>query len=442
MTGEAEKLFIETYEREREELPGAGLGWLDARRDEAAKAFAASGLPHRRMEDWRYTDLRRALTTATLTRAPRAGGAGASPDASARPAIAAIQDIDRHVIVFANGRLSSDLSSLSLPAGVTLLPFARALAEPWSQSLVEMKVEAQAGTVIALNTALMQDGIGLHLARGAKLDKPLHLVFLANDEGAFHLRHFIRLEEGAEAVIFETHVDDGARNYFADHVTDVSLAKDASLTRIKTQDESTGSVHLASLTAELGAGAKLSGFTMTLGAATSRDQTFVTFRGEGAEAHISGATALRGRQHGDHFVAIDHAVPHCASATLYKTVLDGEATGVFQGKVVVRPGAQKTDGKQMTNALLLSRDAAMNAKPELEIYADDVQCAHGSTIGELDAQALFYLRSRGIDEPTARQLLISAFLDEVFERISHETAREALRALASGWFQSQRSEKP
>lgn len=434
MTGKIEQHFIETYERERASFPGAGLGWLDARRDEAARALATSGLPHRRMEDWRYTDLSRALAGATLTHAPRADGAAALPDASARPAIAAFQDIDRHVIVFANGRLSSDLSSLSLPAGVTLLPFARALAEPWSRALVEMKVEAQAGNVIALNTVLMQDGIGLHIARGAKLDKPLHLVFLANDEGAFHLRHFVRLEEGAEAVIFETHLDNGAKNYFADHVTDVSLAKDASLTRIKTQDEATGSVHLASLTAELGAGAKLSGFTMTLGAAVSRDQTFVTFRGEGAEAYVNGATALRGGQHGDHFVTIDHAVPHCTSETLYKTVLDGEATGVFQGKVVVRPGAQKTDGKQMTNALLLSRDAAMNAKPELEIYADDVQCAHGSTIGELDAQALFYLRSRGIDEPTARQLLISAFLDEVFERVPHEAAREALRELASGWF--------
>lgn len=433
MTGKIEQLFIDTYEREREELPGAGLGWLDARRDEAAKAFAASGLPHRRMEDWRYTDLSRALAGATLTRAPRSDEAAALR-ASARPAVAAFQYIDRHVIVFANGRLRGDLSSLSLPAGVTLLPLARALAEPWSRSLVEMKVEAQAGNVIALNTALMQDGIGLHLARGAKLDKPLHLVFLSNDDGASHLRHLVRLEDDAEAVIFETHADNGAKNYFADHVVDVSLGNGASLTRVKAQDEASGAVHLASLTAELGAGAKLSGFTMTLGASTSREQTFVTFAGEGAKAQVNGATALCGSQHGDHFVAIDHAVPHCTSETLYKTVLDDEATGVFQGKVVVRPGAQKTDGKQMTNALLLSRDAAMNAKPELEIYADDVQCAHGSTIGELDAQALFYLRSRGIDEPTARQLLISAFLDEVFERQPHEAAREALRELALGWF--------
>jgi Fe-S cluster assembly protein SufD len=150
---------------------------------------------------------------------------------------------------------------------------------------------------------------------------------------------------------------------------------------------------------------------------------------------VNGATALRGRQHGDQFCLTDHAVPHCTSATLFRTVLDEASTGVFQGKVLVRPQAQKTDGRQMTNALLLSRDAAMNAKPELEIYADDVQCAHGSTIGELNREALFYLRSRGIDEQTARQLLISAFLDEAFETVPDEAAREGLRSLAADWFQ-------
>ncbi len=173
---------------------------------------------------------------------------------------------------------------------------------------------------------------------------------------------------------------------------------------------------------------------MTLGSALSRNQTFVRFDGEGAEAHVNGATALRGRQHGDQFCIVDHAVPGCASATLFRTVLDDASTGVFQGKVVVRPHAQKTDGRQMSNALLLSRDAAMNAKPELEIYADDVQCAHGSTIGELNREALFYLRSRGIDEQSARQLLISAFLDEAFETVPDEAAREGLRALAADWF--------
>lgn len=437
---DAARNFIETYERERAALPGAGLAWLGVRRAEALKAFAEAGLPHRRLEDWRYTDLSRALGNATLSLAPLPDGAVVLPDATKRPSVAAFHDIDRHVIVFVNGRLRSDLSGVKLPAGVTLVSLGDALNATWARPLVETKVEAQAGSVIALNTALMRDGIGLHIARDAKLDKPLHLLFLANDDGASHVRNLVRLEEGAEATIFETHVDAGARNYFADHVTDVSLGKGATLTHVKIQDEAADAVHLASLTAELAASSKLSSFSLTLGAKLSRNQSFVTFKGEGGEAHVNGATALSGTQHGDHFCIVDHAVPNCSSATLFKTVLDGASTGVFQGKVIVRPDAQKTDGRQMTNALLLSRDAAMNAKPELEIYADDVQCAHGSTIGELNREAIFYLRSRGIDEPTARQLLISAFLDDAFETVPHEAARDDLRRLAASWFE-RRQEK-
>jgi Fe-S cluster assembly protein SufD len=431
---DAAKNFIETYERERGALPAAGLGWLDARRDAALKAFAEAGLPHRRLEDWRYTDLRQALEKAALAPAPAHQTAALLPDAS-RPSIAAFATIDRHVIVFVNGRLRTELSKFDLPRGVALTPLAGALVEPWARTLLEAKVsDAQASNVVALNTALMQDGMGLHIAKGVKLDKPLHLLFLAADDGAFHARNLIRLEDGAEATIFETHIDAGAKHYFSDIAADVSLAEGARLTHIKVQDEGQGAIHLANFSAALEARSRLSSFIMTLGSALSRGQSFIRFDGEGAAAHVNGATALRGKQHGDQFCIVDHAVPNCASATLFRTVLDDAATGVFQGKVVVRPDAQKTDGRQMTNALLLSRDAAMNAKPELEIYADDVQCAHGSTIGELNREALFYLRSRGIDEKTARQLLISAFLDAAFETVPHEAAQNALRELAAGWF--------
>ncbi|HEY4344723.1 MAG TPA: Fe-S cluster assembly protein SufD [Parvibaculum sp.] len=433
---DAAKNFIETYEQERKTLtlPAAGLGWLDARRDAALKAFGEAGLPHRRLEDWRYTDLRQALEKAAFAPAPAHQTTALLPDAS-RPTVAAFANIDRHVIVFVNGRLRTDLSKFALPEGVSLTPLAVALAEPWARTLLEGKAsDAQAANVVALNTALMQDGMGLHIAKGVKLDKPLHLLFLAADDGAFHARNLIRLEEEADAAIFETHIDAGAKTYFSDLAVDISLAEGARLTHIKVQDEALAAIHLSTLSATLEARSFLSSFIMTLGAGLSRGQSFIRFSGEGAEAHVNGATALRGKQHGDQFCLVDHAVPNCASATLFRTVLDDATTGVFQGKVVVRPDAQKTDGRQMTNALLLSRDAAMNAKPELEIYADDVQCAHGSTIGELNREALFYLRSRGIDEETARQLLISAFLDAAFETVPHEAARDALRGLAAGWF--------
>lgn len=435
MTGEAIKLFGEAFERERKTLPGAGLDWLLHRREEAFHAFAKAGLPHRRLEDWRYTDLAQALDRAALKPAPFHEGAVHLPDAATRPSIGAFDAVDRHVLLFVNGRMRSEASLAELPEGVEIAPLGRMLDRSWARVFVERHPsEFATGNVIALNTALMGDGAVLHVRRNVKLDKPLHLVFLAVDEGAFHTRHLIRLDEGAEATIFETHIDAGGGRYFADHVTDVSLAPSATLLHVKLQDEGRDAIHLASMSAELDTGAQLSTFSLTLGGAISRAQTFVRFVGENAVAHVNGAMALRGRQHGDHFVAVDHAVPHCSSDALFKTVLDEEATGVFQGKVVVREDAQKTDGRQMTNALLLSRDAVMNAKPELEIYADDVQCAHGSTVGELNPEALFYLRSRGIDETTARQLLISAFLDETLERLPHEAAREALRRLVANWF--------
>lgn len=436
MTGEAEQLFIDAYERQRAALPGAGIGWLSQRRDEALRVFRTAGLPHRRLEDWRYTDLRQALGRASLAPAPEHRGAVLLPAAEARPSAAAFNAIDRHVFVFVNGRLRADLSDAALPSGVEVMPLADALDKSWVRLLVETSAATTGATnVIALNTALMQGGVAIHVHKGVRLEKPLHLLFLAADDGAFHARNFIRLDEGASASILETHVSAGASRYFADLVTDVSLADGASLDHVKVQDEAPDAIHLATLSAHLDARSKLSTFSMTLGSGVSRSQSFIRFEGEEAKAEVNGATALRGSQHGDHFVLVDHAVPHCTSGTLFRSVLDGTSTGVFQGRVVVREGAQKSDGRQMTNALLLSRDAAMNAKPELEIYADDVQCAHGSTIGELSAQAIFYLRSRGIDEATARQLLISAFLDEAFESVPHEAAREALRALAAGWFQ-------
>lgn len=431
---DAAKKFIESYERERKTLPAAGLGWLDARRDAALKAFSESGLPHRRLEDWRYTDLRQALEKASLAPAPIHQGAVLAP-VTTRAAVSAFANIDRHVVVFVNGHLRADLSKFSLPEGVVLAPLAIALTEPWARSLLEEKANhTQAANIVALNTALMQDGVGLHIAKGVKLDKPLHFLFLAADDGAFHARKLIRLEEGAEATIFETHIDAGGKSCFSDLAANISLADDARLTHVKVQDDAPSAIHLSTFCATLAARAHLSSFILTLGAGLSRDQSFIHFNGDGAEAHVNGATALRGRQHGDQFCVVDHAVPGCKSATLFRTVLDDASTGVFQGRIVVRPDAQKTDGRQMTNAILLSRDAAMNAKPELEIYADDVQCAHGSTIGELDREALFYLCSRGIDEKTARQLLISAFLDAAFETVPHEAAQDALRTLAAGWF--------
>ena len=431
MNDKAAQSFAATYDRERAALPGAD-GWLARRRDAALKSFSAAGLPHRRLEEWKYTDLRQALEKSAFTAAPVHAGAVVLPDTAAASAFAAI---DRHVVVFVNGRYRADLSkAVRLPKGVELHSLADVLHEQWAKERVERRFDdaRQSEDIVDLNTALMRDGAALRIRKGVRLDKPLHLLFLAADGGASHTRNLILLEEGADATIFESHL--GAGVAFADIVTDIALGDEAHLAHVKLQDEAASTVHLATLRARLAAKSRLSSFALTLGCGVSRTQNFVLFAGEGAEAHVNGAYALKGAQHADQFCVIDHAVPGCTSHTLFKGVLGGASEGVFQGKVIVRPHAQKTDGRQMTHALLLSRDAAMNAKPELEIYADDVQCAHGSTVGELSRDAIFFLRSRGIPEASARQLLVSAFLDEALDLVPHEAVHEALKLLAAGWF--------
>ncbi|MFN4355635.1 Fe-S cluster assembly protein SufD [Parvibaculum sp.] len=432
MNDKATANFVTAFEMSGNELPGAG-GWLARRRSAAVKAFAESGLPHRRLEDWKYTDLRQALDKAGFAPAPEHKGAVILPETSAATAFASI---DAFRLVFVNGRFHEGLSeSVRLPKGVELHRLADVLSEQWAKTLIERRMDEarQAENIVELNTALMADGMALRIRKGVTLDKPLHLVFVAADAGASHTRNLVLLEEGAEASILESHL--GGKAALADIVTDVELGAGATLRHVKLQDETADAVHISTLRATLAAKARLESFTLTLGCGLSRSQNFIRFEGEGAHASVDGAYALRAKQHFDTFSVVDHAVPACTSHTLFKGVLDGEAEGVFQGKVIVRPNAQKTDGRQMTQALLLSRDASMNAKPELEIYADDVQCAHGSTVGELSKDAIFYLRSRGIPKAEARRLLVLAFLEEAIELAPHKEAREIFRDLVSGWFE-------
>lgn len=431
MNDKATANFVKAFETAGGELPGAE-GWLARRREAAIKAFAEAGLPHRRLEDWKYTDLRLALDKAAFAPAPEHKGAVILPETRAAAAFAGI---DAHKFVFVNGRFNDGLSSAAhLPKGVELHRLADVLSEQWAKALIERRMDEarQAEEIVELNTALMADGMALRIRKGVVLDKPLQLVFVAADAGASHTRNLILLEEGAEASILESHL--GGKAALSDIVTDIEIGAGAVLRHAKLQDETADAVHLSTLRAMLAEKARLESFTLTLGCGLSRAQSFVRFAGEGAHASVDGAYALREKQHFDVFSVVDHAVPGCTSHTMFKGVLDGEAEGVFQGKVIVRPGAQKTDGRQMTQALLLSRDASMNAKPELEIYADDVQCAHGSTVGELSRDAIFYLRSRGIPEAEARRLLVLAFLDEAIELAPLEPMRGIFRDLVSGWF--------
>jgi Fe-S cluster assembly protein SufD len=409
--------------------------WLDVRRRAAKASFADVGFPNRRVEAWRYTDLLRLTEKTEWTAAKPMSGAVLLPEGRVNPFAA----IPSWILVFVNGFFREDLSVLAdLPSGVEIQSLDKALE---SGTKFEAAFDANGPEAVApmaaLNAACARDGAVIRVGEGVQLERPVQLVHYTSpgQATATHVRHIVELAAGATMTLLEAQVGWG-ESYLADRLANVTLADGAELTHVRVEDEAPSAIHLSTVLGEVAANAKYDATTLAIGGQAGRLQTAIRFTGEGAHVECNTAYLMCDKQHVDTTIIVDHAVPDCSSGAVAKGVLDGEATGVFQGKVIVAPHAQKSDARQMSNALLLSRDAAMNAKPELEIYADDVQCAHGSTIGEIDGEALFYLRSRGIDEETARKLLIGAFLSDVLERIPHEAARLALEERTHSWFES------
>lgn len=284
--------------------------------------------------------------------------------------------------------------------------------------------------MVALNRALVHEGVAIRVAKGAKAGT----LILSHDgaSGRQTTRNLIVVEEGAALTLIETHQggDDAQQ---VQQVSDVFVAKGAKLTHIRLQDVGAKTVHLATDLVDVAKGANYRGFVLTMGGELSRQESFIEFSGQNAEAHISGAYLLSGKQHGDITTCVNHAVPHCVSREVFKGVVADKARGVFQGKIVVAEDAQKTDGHMLNKTLLLSDRAEMDAKPELEIYADDVKCSHGATAGQLDANQLFYLRARGIDEGAARGLLMQSFLAEALFEVEDEQIRDVLQAHVNAW---------
>ena len=418
-------------------LPGAGAPWLDALRADGAKRFAGLGLPTRKDEAWKYTDL------SALARSRFAPCCGAAP-APRRAEIPAPLVADGPQAVFINGRFDAELSTLGgAPEGVTALPLAQAMTQEPELLETYLGRVAELGRkpLVALNTAWLADGFVLHLAGGVTLTRPIELVFwgdaaAGDDRSAWHPRHLIVLDPGARATVVERHIG-RTGGHFANSVTEIAVAAGAALRHYRMQDEPGDAVHIATTEVVLSAGAAYEGFVLSTGAALARNQIAVTLQGEGATASVNGAYMGRASQITDTTTLIDHAAPGCTSSQTYKGVLDERSRGVFQGRIVVRKDAQKSDGHQSNRAILLSDRAEIDAKPELEIYADDVKCGHGATAGELDDDALFYLRARGIPEHEARGLLIDAFIDGAIGEITHETVREAFRQRAEAWRQGE-----
>ena len=414
-------------------LPGEGLPWLDALRVEGRR-LSADGLPGTRMEAWKYTSL---APLAALDFGSPVLPAGAGADADPGPG--AFATAEGPALVFVNGRLSARHSRFdALPAGLRIVGLAQGLADDPAQieALLGEAGPPNGDPMAAFNAAFAADGCIVEAEPGAAVAQPVKLRFVAAPGGqpiAYHPRVIVRLGAGSRLTLAECHEGPAVGATWSNPLTDIRIGERAALSHVKLQVEGAGAYHTALTRAALAGDGRYESHLLALGARLARHEIHVRFDGEDGRCDLRGGYMARGSQHVDNTTVIDHAVPHCESREVYKGVLDDTARGVFQGRIVVRQDAQKTDGHQLNRTLLLSPRAEVDTKPELEIYADDVKCSHGATAGEPEADQLFYLRSRGLDRRTALALIVEGFMGELLEEIGHEAVREALAARVAGW---------
>lgn len=426
----AEQALVQQFAAVKAELPGSPV--VRKLREDAFAGFEAKGLPHRRLESWRYTDLRSLLREAK----PLADGGNVTD--GVRNRLAELK-LDGVRLVLVDGIFHPDLSTLeNLPAGLTILPLSDALVsgrEDLDRILSGPGV-AETDTGLMLNTALMRDGVFVELAAGTELAAPIAIVSLASgdaERAIFH-RSVVVAGNGVKATIAEISESAGeaASQINAAMVFETGDDSDVQHVRIVTR-HAAATVQVSSLLATVGANAKFNSFALACRAATLRQQYFVRYAGEHTEIGLRGASLLAGQEHCDVTLVMDHEVPHGTSRELFKTVVDDEATGVFQGKVIVRQYAQKTDGGMKSNALLLKDGATMFNKPELEIFADDVVCGHGATVAQIDGEQLFYLMARGLPRPQAEALVLQAFAGEAVEFVENEGLRDIVIGEIEAW---------
>lgn len=426
----ADETLVKAFADACATLPGGA--YVKAQREVAFGRFKACGLPNKRVEQWKYTDLRAFMRETK----PLAAVPGKAERRRAKAAGATFAGLEPRRIVFVDGCVAPELSDLSaLEPGLTITSLSEALAASAPEVMRRIADPAigQGDIAYALNTAFMADGVVIRVAADTHIGRPIHLVFAhCSDRGsAVFTRTQIVVAERARLTLLESHERYGAADYQVNSALDVIVGAEAQLDHVKLGADADGALHVSTIDATLGANAQLNDFALTLGGAMVRNQLFVTCQGHGAQIDLRGASLLHGRQHVDTTLVLDHAVGGCKSRELFKAVLEDESRSVFQGKIIVRPKAQKTDARMMTRSLLLSEMAESNSKPELEIFADDVQCGHGATSGALDDQLKFYLMARGIPAKEAEALLIEAFIGEAIDGVAHEGVREVLAAVVA-----------
>jgi Fe-S cluster assembly protein SufD len=413
-------------------LPGADIAWLRRLREESLARVVDGGVPSPRVERWKYTNLN-ALAQVEFEAAANEAGTAA---AVALPRFLG-DDVAVHRMVFLNGAFRRELSDLAgLPGGATIESLADVLARDPQGLATHFRDRKASDGLAALNTALMADGAVIRLAPETRLERPLLLVFLggSNERAlATHPRNLIVAGAGARATVIELHAPAADAAYWSQPVTEIAIGRGACLRHYKCQQESLRAFHLAATTVRVEADGRYDSFALATGGALARNEVSVTLDGPGASCRLDGGYLGRRRQHIDTTTEIVHAKPHTTSHEAFKGVLDDQGRGVFQGRILVEKDAQKTDGQQSCRTLLLSDRAEIDTKPELEIYADDVKCSHGATVGEIEPDALFYLRARGVGETEARRMLIEAFLGDVLEDIADGSVRSGFARAVGSW---------
>jgi Fe-S cluster assembly protein SufD len=415
-TAKTDETYIDRLTTAARQLPNR-MSWLDEVREQALTHFLEQGFPTVRREEWKYTNVS-AVERQAFMPANQVKNGLTSKDIQAFT----FQELPAHRLVFVNGVYASSLSAVDgLPAGVTVMSLVEATArhpdriEPVLGRLAPVASHPFA----ALNSAFLNDGAYVHLARGAVVEKPIHFIFVSTDAADSLLvqpRNLLIAEENSQATLIEHYVALGDASYLTNAVTEMQTQANAAVEHYRVQQESLKAYHVGGLYVQQRRDSRFTSHAIDLGALLVRNDLHNRLGEEGAECHLNGLYIANGRQHVDNHTIINHAMPHCTSREFYKGILDGRARAVFNGRVVVHPDAQQSDAEQMNNNLLLSEHAEVDTKPELEIYADDVKCSHGATVGQLDPEALFYLRSRAMDESAARDLLTYAFANDVLSR--------------------------
>ncbi|MEO8193071.1 MAG: Fe-S cluster assembly protein SufD [Gemmatimonadales bacterium] len=426
-SGKAAQTAVEAYRFDFEEADKGSHEprWLREMRRSAMGEFERVGIPTMKDEDWHFTNV--APIGEKLFGPPRRG-APVPSEVISRFQLAQ----DWHTVLFVNGGLVKD-SGISTAGGISITSLASEIA---SDSEVVRDHFARLATpesasFTALNTAFAKDGAVVRIGANAAPDKPIHLLFISDtgsEYAAVQTHNLVLAECHSQGTIIESYVTLGGDSYFTNAVTEVYLGDGARLGHYKLQTESRNAFHVGTIQVQQERNSRYESFSFATGSRLSRTNVYTTLAGDAAEAVLNGLYMVDGSQHVDHQTRIEHVAPNCPSHELYKGILDGASHGVFNGKVYVHPEAQKTDGKQSNNNLLLSDGARVDTKPQLEIFADDVKCTHGATVGRLDETALFYMRSRGIGPAQAKRLLTYAFAADVLEKIELDGLKEALEA--------------